>query len=59
MAAGKCDHSLSSQPRTDVSVPSEIYNETLTDELVAYSRRASASASAHAPVVAEFDMGKG
>ena len=35
----------------------EIHNESLGDELIAYTRHANASASSHAAVVAEFAAG--
>jgi endonuclease/exonuclease/phosphatase family metal-dependent hydrolase len=52
------DHILSSQSLHGCFRSVEIHNEALSDELVGYARHTSASASAHAPVVAEFDIGK-
>jgi hypothetical protein len=51
------DHILSSQALHGFFRSVEIHNEGLSDELVAYARHISTSASAHAPVVTVFDMG--
>ena len=53
------DHILASQALHGRFRSIEIHNEGLSDELVGYARHISASASAHAPVVAEFAVGKG
>lgn len=52
------DHILSSQELHGCFRSMEIHNESLGDELIAYARHISASASSHAPVVAVFDMGR-
>jgi endonuclease/exonuclease/phosphatase family metal-dependent hydrolase len=52
------DHILSSQALHGCFRSIEIHNEALSDELIGYARHISASASTHAPVVAEFDIGK-
>ena len=51
------DHILSSQALQACFRGIEIHNEALSDELIPYARHVSASASAHAPVVAQFDIG--
>ena len=53
------DHILASQALHGRFRSIEIHNEGLSDELIGYARHISASASAHAPVVAEFAVGKG
>jgi len=53
------DHILASQALHGCFRSIEIHNETLSDELIGYGRHMCASGSAHAPVVAEFDIGKG
>jgi len=53
------DHILASQSLRGRFRSIEIHNEGLSDELIGYARQISASASAHAPVVAEFAVGKG
>jgi exonuclease III len=52
------DHILASQALHGCFRSIEVHNEALSDELIGYSRHMCASASAHAPVVAEFDIGK-
>jgi endonuclease/exonuclease/phosphatase family metal-dependent hydrolase len=52
------DHILASQALQGRFMSIEIHNEALSDELIGYARHISASASAHAPVVAEFAAGK-
>jgi endonuclease/exonuclease/phosphatase family metal-dependent hydrolase len=51
------DHILASQALHGRFRSIEIHNEALSDELIGYARHVSASASAHAPVVAEFVTG--
>jgi endonuclease/exonuclease/phosphatase family metal-dependent hydrolase len=53
------DHILSSQALHGYFRSIEIHNEALSDELIGHARHMSASASTHAPAVAEFDIGKG
>jgi endonuclease/exonuclease/phosphatase family metal-dependent hydrolase len=53
------DHILSSQSLHGCFRSIEIHNEALSDEFVGYARHTSSSASTHAPVVAEFEVGKG
>jgi predicted extracellular nuclease len=53
------DHILASQALHGRFRSIEVHNEALSDELIGYARHMCASASAHAPVVAEFDIGKG
>jgi len=52
------DHILASQALHGCFRSIEVHNEALSDELIGYSRHMCASASAHAPVVAEFDIGR-
>jgi endonuclease/exonuclease/phosphatase family metal-dependent hydrolase len=52
------DHVLSSQALHGCFRFIEIHNEALSDELLGYARHMSASASTHAPIVADFDIGK-
>jgi exonuclease III len=51
------DHILASQALNGRFRSIEIHNEGLSDELIGYARHISASASSHAPVVAEFAVG--
>jgi endonuclease/exonuclease/phosphatase family metal-dependent hydrolase len=51
------DHILSSRALHGCFRGVEIHNEAVGDELIAYARHVSVSASAHAPVVATFDIG--
>jgi len=53
------DHILASQALHGRFRSIEVHNEALSDELIGYARHMCASASAHAPVVAEFDISKG
>ncbi len=48
------DHVLASRALHSRFRAIEVHNETLSDELVGYARHIQASASYHAPVVAEF-----
>ena len=52
------DHILASRALHGRFRSIEVHNEALSDELIGYARHFSASASAHAAVVAEFEDGK-
>ena len=52
------DHILASQALHGHCRSVAIHNEALSDELIGYARHISASASGHAPIVAEFDLNK-
>ena len=52
------DHILASQALHGHFRSIEVHNEALSDELIGYARHMCASASGHALVVAEFEIGK-